>query len=493
MFLMPILLMGTPLLGVALPFENTNLEIELDTTSAKDLSKILTSEELSLLWKNSCPVFAEKFRRGKGPFGFGLFETYDCTLNKTPVLDQKNNIKWRLKIEITKQEMIFTLKYLEKEVNLKSKLKFKLPINYDKSLFDLFSDDSFGDLLAFGLLEQFPAAGSIAFHELETIKTYSTKPLTSKFFLKIKTLVFYELTLVGDAWMAIVRTIFHKRLENEKSDTVVQWDPQKITEAKNYSENQVYWIHHDRGAGAMKKQITPYIQKKIDSMNVIPERKLLLNFFDIRYGQQILKGDDFLTKSHQIGLHLRQQISKSLQIRVEYDNILTTKIPALDRSDIFTSRKLTFAPTFTLFRPLKNVHFNFAPRFGLYDLHFEFYPKSENDFSRDVVFDYKSLYNFSPIIEVELTFEHFLIRGRYGQVMAYQREKFNRVILMTSLGIESVFLLNYDPDSPFYRKAILSAFYTYDNGVISGVNVDSLDQSIALKYGIAGMGFGWSW
>lgn len=122
-----------------------NVVIEFDPKVKSNLEGKTYEKAL----KVSCQNIGKAIQVGSGPWGFGVFKNYSCTLGTKRIFGNQKKSTWSLSITNNEKNLSFRLKK-------KSDLVAEIKLNGTESGFEILQDPEFADLVSYSLMRQLP-------------------------------------------------------------------------------------------------------------------------------------------------------------------------------------------------------------------------------------------------------------------------------------------------------------------------------------------------
>ncbi len=310
-----------------------------------------------------CPIIGNSLRVGRGPWGVGIFRNFSCMHDGKVIFGKARKKRWSLRI---------TQKPKEVEISLFNELTNETPVarlqfEATEDSFRFFEDTGFVDIVALALLEQLPFKGWIGPNDIQSDsdRLMRRAPRTGRSMERVfelpppdQELILYEVryrsdggiwrsNVVGRATLADVKEPSprerrkikgRKRFENAGQ---AEWS---LSEVQNEGFRGA-WVHGASGprsqSASFDKILVSANQKLIEASsngdldnflkggyNFLTSALLdtaASGYVGLRYGKQVLAGDELLGKTSFFGLLVEMRGGPLEGLRVYYDKMPQVK------------------------------------------------------------------------------------------------------------------------------------------------------------------------
>ncbi len=317
--------------------------IKINFLYGKSQKSISDKESFKQKWIAACKLLGTHLSNGKGMFGSGVFDQYNCQIDgKTIVENVSGNPQWSLNVFLKSKRVIFQLKWRKRT---EARLAFKWP----KSGINVLTDRGISQLVAYGLTEKLTFLIKVDANEIKDGTDFkrsiaAISNATKKTSAQLRPppeLVFYSLEYSSGLW--IPRVIATAKLEDYKRPSVAKSEGQATWTVKIIEPNktsQQLWAHDSKGRGAKRVRVLKAIRKAIkefeissgvqssdiaSSVSDFIEDSAASGYVGFRYGRQALSGDQLLIDSQWLGFLAEIRGGPLSGIRFYYDTIPQNK------------------------------------------------------------------------------------------------------------------------------------------------------------------------
>lgn len=300
-------------------------------------STAVSKKETKPAWTKACTNLGKSLSVGKGPWGFGVFQSYSCWIDDEKITTTETPASaWTFNYTESKDAVLFTIM---DESGVK---QGERSIAASPHSVYFFQDLEFADLVALTTMDSLPYFGYLPKGSLSSGKPIRGRapylaPKTKRRFGAVsppKELTAYglEKSRTNNVFMPDVKGTLN---QSSKKGTSVTWkaDPSVI----QANESEGLWIHVNDGRNSMKAAIEPVLTKAQEELNRLHDeglfssalggfKKGLLStaasgYLGLRYGSQILQGDPLLKSTHFYGLLSEIRGGPLEGIRLYYDHL----------------------------------------------------------------------------------------------------------------------------------------------------------------------------
>lgn len=479
------------------------LKIVLESKGSRKVSKGdggPTIADYQKAWKRACDQLGSALTAGKGPWGFGVFSEHSCYRGKKNVGGPDKGARWVLGIVDGKKGVTLKLSFAGSE-------RATVTIPASLFTFSFFEDEEYADLVAFALLDQLPF-GMKATMPLKGRHWRAGLSKTFKF--KVPEAP-EELVIFGLAWDSKVSAWRSRVVGTAKRDKVTA--PRKKKDGKNtllvgggvsYAvpedvaaelKDGNYWAQDARGPGARKAELAKIIKDAHLTLETAAANGSLLDFLGgasasilanlfrsaafgyvgMRYGLEVLPGNDLLKKTHIFSLLVEIRGGPLKGLRYYYDKLPLTEITLknLDgpqgKASIAWSRHVLgysfgLNPGFLLDR------ITIDPKLGMWRFDAALPVPNEDDPDAIRVAKFSLGKTFSLALEIggELLSDWYTLRGWYSIDGGYSLLKSGGTVRSNRFGADAFFTAG--PTFPIFGipfKTALLGFYVYESVNVS--------------------------
>ncbi|MEY4632090.1 MAG: hypothetical protein RIQ81_2210 [Pseudomonadota bacterium] len=336
-----------PIAGSATMFTPPALKIVLKG----DMAPVAKGDRKASSWAKACESLGRALTIGSGPWGYGIFSSYSCGVGKPAAARaEAKDAAWTLEVAPGEDGYTFTT------INAKGGKEsfFKTPKS--EWIIEYLVHVELNDLVAMRILSDLPAMGLIE------AKSINDKGLRTTRFAQRKIpaqrqlpvvappprLTAFQLTVVrGTTYQPVVvgeierlggpkwNVTAVEKKDLSKAATLAWRVPAEVSAAVREGKN--VWVHDVNGRGAQSAALDRAIAAAIAKLDEANEKGFLSKFLrgvkglvletaaggygGFRYGKQILKGDDLLTKLTLIGVVAEVRNGPLGGFRFFYDTI----------------------------------------------------------------------------------------------------------------------------------------------------------------------------
>lgn len=296
------------------------LRIVWDTKNSVKRSRDHNEATWGEVWNNSCKTLGERFLVGKGVYGTGAFSSYSCHEGVSVVGDQEKNV-WQLTyIEADDQIRLAVTDPAQKVMS-------ELAIERSTHSVYFFSDSDFSDIVALYLMDGLPFIGRIESNSLSPEARLQVRRGRSKYGVIPVPRFFVTYALSYDDRTDVFSAALKGRLLNQTKRLSAGTDVgaksqerslifQADTSLKKSLAAAPFWFHTDKGRGKMAKRLMTVLLRANERLiSMVQEgsikeyvsgtyqpKNTIGGYVALRYGKQLLNGDDLVEKMSMIGV-----------------------------------------------------------------------------------------------------------------------------------------------------------------------------------------------
>ncbi len=467
----------------------SSIQINLETRSASLIVKNIADQELQEIWRKACGNLFEKIKVGSGPFGVGLFSSFNCRLDGTIIFGEEMKSPWLMTVRIEDESLKLLLTCRSEEINLTSEILLNI-VNFPAlALLELFPRQDFVSRGALGLLEQLPAAGMIESSAFAKMQDYAVKDLDNNLNLEILSLPFYDMKLKNSIWETSLLGIA-KAPKASSNNPEEKWLIDRTGFTEKTSSDAYIMFHFGKGPGTLKSKVTAELQKIIEA-NKKQVNVMYSSYLDLRFGIQSLTGNEVVNNAKALSFTGHKKLSDDFEFRANHQNILKTSFETDGNNSYFSSQKTTLNLSYKLYEITTNLSFNIIPALGIYTLKAAKYlPQQDDGTVSFYEFDFSNLISVGSGLDAELNFSDTFCRMWINYDFAF---KANQKFKTAELGLEGVYRFGAGQDAkPFYEKMTAGVFYIYNRGVAERSDA-GFNQALKIETGFAGVGIGFEY
>lgn len=529
--------------------ENVHLRITLDAAKSRKAPKgKKKASDPKAAWNTACTQLGDAMALGKGPWGFGVFSSFDCYRGKTrtsgETIPADKASYWALNVIDGAKEVSFTLSHRGQVV-----ADVRMPPS--ESTLSFFQDDEFTDLVAFNILSSMPIGARVMGNQVKgkppRFNGRHWRAGTSRAFKydvpqPPAELIFYRLRWdnKSSTWRSdVIGTARRTKIVEPKTKTTgkkkilvggsVQYETSdQVAEALG---KHVVWAQDAAGPNARQKELVGILQEAQLSLDAAAKSGQLADFMSgagaslvanllqtaasgyvgLRYGLQVLPADGelgkLLSKTSIFSLLAEVRGGPLKGLRYYYDKLPEAKatLEAEDGSDVeaklaFSRHTLGasigFEPGFLVDR------LTIDPKIGMWEFHAQL-PTDQNDEGKVVrsdSFEIGRTFSLAAEVGAELLSSWYTLRGWYAIDTGFSVLKSGGRVTSNRLGVDAYFTAG--PVFPVFGvpfKTALLAFYVYEAVSIEAVKKEDPapgeDAISGIDYttGYAGGGIAISW
>lgn len=494
-------------------------------------------------WKKGCALLGQSLSAGNGPWGFGIFSSFNCQIGKKTVFGKGKESQWSILIKSTENDVtvIGSFKGVEQA---------KVVLPPSESFLQFLVDGEFVDNLALSILDGFPAGllvtkarvtGNPPLFAGRHFSAGQSRDFKFKVPQPPEEIILYR--LVWDdgqkAWQSQVAgsakklkivppvtTKKKKRSLLKGGQVVYQISP----EAMELLSQGPLWGQNAEGPGARSQELGVELGKDLGNLNKAAESGYLKEYLDgkagildqifktaasgylgMRYGLQILPSEgalgQLLGKTGIFSLLLEIRGGPVKGLRYYYD-----KLPE-QRLEIEGTKGEKFTTNLAFARHVIGYSFGFDtglfinrisidPKFGMwnFDASLPVLQDEQGKVSRVEKFSLGKTFSLALEVGLEKTSSWFTLRGWYAIDSGFSLLKSGGKVTSNRLGIDSYFTAG--PKFSVFglgMKTALMGFYVFENVSIrkgtDGVIEPGVEAISGLTYsaGYAGGGVALSW
>ncbi len=522
-----------------------HVKIVLEQQGSRPLpKKAKEKQKYDKAWVAACAELGNAISAGKGPWGFGVFQSFSCFRADKKVGGVEQSPSWLLSVVDGATQVTFKLFRLRSDGQ---DLVAEVAMPSSKFSFEFFRDGEFTDYVAYNILEQMPMAMIVGKQQLKgnqlTVRYFSAGK-TDKFKYEplpppdSLTLYRIQYDVKAQSWRSqVAGTAKQKQVIKPKvkkdgkgkvltgGKVVYELSPEAVAELNNGA----LFAHRSQGPGT-DKLAGPNLkdaQIKIDSAarsGQLEEflRKgnqgLLSNllataasgYVGLRYGAQILPSEGELGKLTKkgtfFGLLAEVRGGPLKGLRYYYDKqpkieaTLSKKDGDVKASVEFSRHVIGFSMGYNLGWFIDRITFD--PKMGMWDYNAVLPTAFDEEGYVEDMTEFKLGRTFSMALEVgiEKLSDWYTLRGWYGLNTGYSLLVSGGKVTSNQFGVDAYFKAG--PTIPAFGipfRTALMGFYFYENvKLASGKSDDPAEEKVVItginySVGYAGAGVAISW
>lgn len=516
-------------------FEPQHLKLVWKIKEGSKDSRPLEKGTESKTWLNACSNLGKSLLIGQGPWGMGVFASFSCWTDDKKISGNPKGKPWTLEYMETDERVSLTL--MDADSRVMSEAAFG-PSPYTAYFF---GDKEFVDLLALKLLDGLPFLGYIAKGALigegafvgrypRSLPNGRKRPVVPP----PKSLTVYRLSVDKNSSLyhaQVVGSVSQASLDPESPlEAQVQKKSEKAKEPMVHwraneeliqsNKDSFVWFHNEAG----RNRMAPDLQLAIDQIQKVlaeaADEGMLTNmlrglkksiiattasgYVGVRYGPQVLPGDDLLGKTSFFGLLAEVRGGPLEGVRFYYDKL---PLKAVEQDGFETSiewSRLVVGKSFGLKLNRFADRVEITPKLGLWNFHTKLPVNYDADgkVTKVGVFDLDRAMSFSLEMGVEWNSPVYVIRPWYSFDGAGLISKINsKRVTSNRFGLDT-----YWTAGPKFRilgnqfKTAWLGFFIYETIGLTNNDSDvalgegeSIITDLSFTTGYAGLGVAVSW
>lgn len=531
--------------SLAEPVVTDHVQIILDTKASK--KKPMSKKERSAyheVFRLACDKIGRSLLAGAGPWGFGIFNSFGCYRGNKFLGGVNQKSKWQVLVTDSAQSIAFEALYFSSAGTKVELARVSYPPS--KSFFKFFADDEFTDLVAFSLLERMPM-GALVFKA----RVGGTPPQFNGRYIRAGRGSSFkydtpdppgELTLFSLEWdepsktwrsavqgtakkMKIVKPNKKTRKSRLRGGSVVY----EVTEALalTLAKGPLY-AQSSAGPGYQSEDLDEIGEDALEKLQAADNQGRLLDFINgritgvldkildtaasgyvaVRYGKQVLTGDEMLNKTSIFGLLVEVRGGPLQGLRYYYD-----KMPKVELARKLADGGGEVQTSIESARHVLGFAFDFRPGFLVDKLtvdpklgrwNFKAVLPTEKNLNGDIVsirtFDLGNTFSTALEVGAEMLANWYTIRGWYSIDSGFSLLKSGGQVTSNRFGIDAYFTAG--PSFPIFGipfKTALLAFFFYEDVALKLGRLETPQpgetaiEEVGYEGGFAGLGLGVTW
>lgn len=521
-----------------------SLAIEINFQPYRNGNDEKSTEAMTQKWLNVCKSIGQTLKPGAGPWNAGAFKKTRCTFGDKSAKGKPTD--WLLAFKQTDVAIEVSLSYRSEAAQTVTYATMSL--SGPQVFLDYVQDEEFIDLIVMTLMDQMPFFMQIAPSQVEMDgkdavlsarypRIGASRERKFKLNPPPKELTLYTLEMdaetgrfnsrvVGRAKLDELEPVDAKTMQKNrgKRNAPQGWAHYVLdAEAAKVTLNRRVWAHSSEGRGRRAKELsgsaaaashlmterakdgelTDLLESGFDTFTNALLDTAASGYVGLRYGKQILTGDELLSKTSFVGLLTEVRGGPLSGLRVYYDVLPETSV---ERDGFETSigwNRLIFGTSFTYNPGFLVDKLDLTPKLGVWTLN-AVLPTEETAAGQVAAtsrFEFKRQFGFGVEAGAELSSDWYVVRGWYGFDMALSLGKIGGSSVKSSrFGVDAFMTAGptFEVLGASLKTAIL-AFMFYESvelektgksaestaaGEISGISYDG---------GYAGLGAAISW
>lgn len=488
-------------------------------------------------WATACGSLGKSLMAGQGPWGMGVFSSFSCWIDDKKTSGSTKAKSWVL--EYIETEEFVSLKLSDADSRQITEVKFA-PSPYTAYFF---GDKEFVDLLALKILDGMPVLGYLPKNSFSVDGTFTgryprTLPKVGRKTAVTpppKNLTAYRLSpskgQTGIYLAEVVGAIFQESLDPEvpsdrqnsqkmekQKEPVVHWRANE--ELLQANKDSAVWFHTDAGRNQMGADLQVSIDQVQKVLSVAADEGMLSSvlrglkkgfvattasgYVGLRYGPQILSGDNLLEKTAFLGVIAEVRGGPLEGVRFYYD-----KLPkrVMEQEGFETSiewSRFIIGKSFGLKLSRFVDRIDLTPKLGLWNFHTRLPVDHDADGKVTQVgaFDLDRAMSFSLEAGIEWQSPLYTIRPWYSFDGAGLISKFNsKRVTSSRFGLDTYWIAGpkFKMFGGQFKTALLGFFMFETIGLANSGTDTTLNEGeseitdLSFNTGYAGLGVAVSW